>query len=167
MYTQKAIFNFGGGLTVFAAVCAAVAGFYVSAGFDGLTKAFAEISYRVESRSEASPTVWEKEQFQMSGKRIYKVKRTTAMKDNKQFFPRFEVVEEIYADEEKAVARVNRIGEKPPHLSGERTEYWMVDGFRKKEKVYFISTDAAIFYADLGKFTEKLEAALKRQNLED
>lgn len=158
---QKTIFKFGCP-AAFLLVCITLADFYVSAKPDKLTEAFAKIAYRVKSQSEESPTDWEKEQFQMLSKRLYRVKRTTAHKSNRQLFPRFEVVEEIYADEEKAVARFRRIREKPPNLNIERREYWMVNGFRAGEKVYFISTDAVIFYEGLGELTQKLEDALER-----
>ncbi len=129
---------------------------------DILTKKFVGIGYEVKSKESKIPTKWDKEQFQMLSKQVYKIKRQKPMKgDWNNVYPRFEVVEEVYENEEKAETRNRRIAEKPPNLPVEREEYWMVSGFQHGKKVYFISTDAIVFYEMMDEFIEKFQSAIK------
>lgn len=133
---------------------------------DPLTRTFAEMDYQVKSKRSESPTDWEKEQFQMSGKTVYSVKRRTMLEGVwKDVYPRFEVTEEVFADEQSAEARLERIQEKPPNLPVEQDYYWMVTGFQRQKNVYFIQTDGTIFEESMKDFAGKLDKELSRDIL--
>ena len=127
-----------------------------------MTKKFTQIGYQTKSKENQTPSDWEKEQFQMLSKTVYKVKRITPLKGSQKMYPRFEVTEEVYENEENAKLRAARIREKPPNLPIEREEYWMVSGFRHKNIIYFTSTDAVLFYEGIGEFMQKFQNVIKR-----
>ena len=107
-------------------------------------KLFEKLDYQVKDFSEGAADEWHKQQFQTLRQRVYKVKRTTPVKEESSTFPRFTVVEEIYETEDLAARRLEKIQDKPPNLPIEQQEYWIVTGFQNKENVYFIQTDSVL-----------------------
>jgi hypothetical protein len=129
---------------------------------ENFTKKIASIGYQLKSSENKTISDWEKNQFQMLSKTVYKIKRRTALKAGQsKMYPRFDISQEVYANEALAKLRATRISAKPPDLPIEQREYWMVSGFRHKNIVYFISTDAIIFYEMMGEFVKKFEKAVK------
>ena len=94
--------------------------------------------------------------------RSYQVKRRTSVKEEAYTFPRYTVIEEVYENEELAAKRLERIQEKPPNLSGEYAEYWIVTGFQHQKNVYFMQTDSVMFSYYMDDFAGKLAKEISK-----
>jgi hypothetical protein len=123
---------------------------------------FEKLDYKVKSFSEKSPSEWHKTQFQTIWTRTYFVKRRTSVKEMSHTYPRYDVIEEIYETEDLAKQRLERIQEKPPNLSIEQQEYWIVTGFRHQKNIYFIQTDSSLFSYYMSDFADKLAKEINK-----
>lgn len=123
---------------------------------------FEKLDYQVKSIGESLPDEWRKEQFQTAWIRSYQIKRRTSLKEQAYTFPRYTVVEEVYETENLAADRLKRIQEKPPNLSAEYAEYWIVTGFQSRKNVYFIQTDSVLFSYYMKDFANKLAGEVGR-----
>ena len=121
---------------------------------------FDKFDYNVKSSGESLPNEWRKTQFQTVWTREYRVKRRTSVREQADIFPRYTVIEEIYETEELAAKRLKRIQEKPPNLSAEYAEYWIVTGFQQQKNVYFVQTDSVLFSYYMNDFADNLAAEI-------
>jgi hypothetical protein len=128
---------------------------------DPLEEALGGLGYSVRARADIEPTAWEKQQFELLAKRSVKVKRVKPLPKASDFYPRFTILEERYADAQHAVARLARLMEPPPGLVGEEELLFPLrKGFVHENLVVVVTTDAVLFETELGRLTERLQHAL-------
>jgi hypothetical protein len=126
-----------------------------------LEKTLASLGYKVQARSSAEPSGWEKATFDLRAKRQLKIRRRTPLPEAADTYPRFVVIEETYADEQHATARLARLREPPPGLQGEEEKIFPLrDGLAHENRVLIVTTDAVLFEPELSRLVKQLREAL-------
>jgi hypothetical protein len=96
--------------------------------------------------------------FGGSSEACWRVKRRTKVDG---LFPRLEILEARYADEQQAKERIKKLRKDPPgsqkHGEEEKT-YPLRAGFRLKDRVIVITTDAFAFQPDVDRAASELAA---------
>jgi hypothetical protein len=135
--------------------------------FTRLQDALRSSGYTIKERAELQPTDWEKTQFDLLKKRSVRLKGVRPIAGEANIYNRFTLIEESYADEDHAAARMNRFQEKPPNLSAEESEYgfYLREGFQFKNRIYVLTTDGVIFEPELHRLASQLKNLTDEANL--
>lgn len=126
--------------------------------FSRLQSALTSQGYAIKERTELTPTDWEKAQFDTLKKRSIRVKAIRPIPGHADTYNRFTLIEESYATEDQAKARMSRYQERPPDLTAEESYYGFTlrEGFRFKKRVYTLTTDGIIFEPELHRLGRQL-----------
>lgn len=132
---------------------------------DPLEEKLVSMGYNIKERSSGLDIweKWERKHFDLQSKHELQIESVKPMQGKDDTYYRFTVWEEVYADETKATARLQRLKEVPTDAPAEDKYYFIVEGFQNKANVYIVKTDAILFMDELGRFTKRLEKAIKEQ----
>ncbi len=123
---------------------------------------FRSLGYSIRQSEDVAPSDWEKEQFNLQTKRVRRIKAIKPVPGYTDTYHRFTITEEVYASESEALARLNRLMEKPPGMSAEENKAFPLRiGFQCRSTVYIVSTDAALFEYELNQLARKLREFCK------
>ena len=121
----------------------------------------AGLGYQVKVAPETQPSVWERQTFQMLGKRRFELRSRTPLDGVPDTYPRFVLIEESYTDAAHAAARLEQLSVRPPGLSGEQEKIFPLrKGMARDARVLLVTTDAVLFEPELGRLLRRLEQAL-------
>lgn len=127
---------------------------------------FTNIGYRVMSSEAVTPTEWERQQFHLNQKSVTSIKSVAQvpLKDTHgktNWYYRFTLIVEQYADAEQAKVRLPRIDVPPPrdHHAEPDKAFPLRKAFQRGNRVYIITTDVAKYYFDgpLDKMKDAIE----------
>jgi hypothetical protein len=101
---------------------------------------------------------WERDSLNIIKKRALKIKSSKPVKNGSSTWYRFTIYEESFPDSIVAEMRMQKLFIKPPSLSGEQLKLFPLRrGFRCNNKVFLITTDAAIFKQELERLSLLLQ----------
>jgi len=128
-----------------------------------LTAVAQEIERRGYSAKESSivaPAAWEVSAFRMRGKQVSSFRANQPQAGGTDYFCRFKFFEETYDSVEDARHRLANLHLPRPE-AGEENEYERVmrSGFRIGSVIYFLQTDAIIFWDEVRRFAKEIAEA--------
>ena len=107
------------------------------------------------------PTPWEKSTLRMRSKRSFSFRADQPQPGTRDYFCRFLLFEETYDSADDARYRLANLRLASPDATAEVNEYDRVmrSGFRVGTVVYFLQTDAIMFWAEVQRFAKELFGA--------
>ena len=129
-----------------------------------LTPVAQEIQRRGYSAKESfieAPTPWEASTFRMRSKRSVSFRAKQPQAGTQEYFVRFWFFEETYDSIDDARNRLANLHLRSPDADAQVNEYDRVmrSGFRVGTIVYFLQTDAIVFWDDTRRFAKELASA--------
>jgi hypothetical protein len=117
--------------------------------------------YRAKESFIESPTPWETSTFRMRSKRAVSFRAVQPQPGPGEYFVRFWFFEETYDSIEDARNRLAHLHLRSPDADAQVNEYDRVmrSGFRVENTVYFLQTDAIVFWDETRSFAKKLAQA--------
>jgi hypothetical protein len=130
----------------------------------GIRKAtFTSLGYHIKSQENGSPSLWEKEHFDLLEKRSVQIRSVKPMPGSSNTFYRFTISEEKYPSESEAVVRLDRLLDMPPDLHVEdQKAFPLRRGFQAGNLVYVVSTDVSLFTQELENLSKNLQKAVSK-----
>ncbi|MBA4387736.1 MAG: hypothetical protein C0404_07130 [Verrucomicrobia bacterium] len=133
---------------------------------------FTNQGYRVVSSQVLEPTEWEKKEFNLVQKSVTQIKSIAQvpLKDTDgqaNWYYRFTIIVEQYADADQATKRLPKIDTPPPrnpHAEPDKA-FPLRKGFQQGNKVYVIATDVSMHYFDgpLDKVKKAIEEQVTKE----
>ncbi|HEY5883612.1 MAG TPA: hypothetical protein VIT88_02950 [Pyrinomonadaceae bacterium] len=117
--------------------------------------------YHVKESLIVPPTLWEVSTFRMRSKRSFAFRSDQPQSGTSDYFVRFRFFEETYDSIEDARHRLANLHMWSPDASAEVNEYDRVmrSGFRVGTVVYFLQTDAIVFWDEVKRFANEISGA--------
>jgi hypothetical protein len=114
--------------------------------------------YYLKESQVTAPTPWDIATFRLRNKREFSFRANQPQKGTSDYFVRFWLFEETYDSVEDARHRLANLHLHSPDAPAEVNEYDRVmrSGFRVGTVVYFIQTDAIIFWDDTKRFAKEI-----------
>lgn len=114
--------------------------------------------YHVKESLIVPPTPWERSTFRLRGKRSVSFRANQPEPGTSDYFCRFLLFEETYDSEDDAHNRLANLHLRSPEATAEVNEYGRVmrSGFRVGPVVYFLQTDAIMFWDEVQRFAKEL-----------
>jgi hypothetical protein len=114
--------------------------------------------YEVKERLTAPPTSWEVTTLRLHSKRSVSFRANQPQGGAGNYFVRFWFFEETYDSIEDAEHRLANLHLPSPDADAEVNEYGRVmrSGFRVGTVVYFLQTDAIVFWDDMQRFAKEI-----------
>jgi hypothetical protein len=114
--------------------------------------------YRVQQRSSLPPNNWEIAKFRLRRKVAVTFKAEKPLPNEREnYYCRFILFEETYDSHDEALARLSEIHEISPDAPvEERHDSALREGFVVDRTVYFLQTDAVMFFPEVQRLTKLL-----------